>query len=86
MNVNRCSICNRVSSPSVATNPGDYVAGMFSEDPNDPTKMVCQECVTILGDIDSEWLDDVEEEMGDLDDCEEDEFDEWDRDFLFDDD
>lgn len=40
----RCSICNRVSSPDIATNIGDYTDRPFVADPKNPLFYICQDC------------------------------------------
>jgi hypothetical protein len=51
MSVNlRCSICNKVNNPEVATNIGDYVGNktekfkQFHTDIKDNLSLVCDEC------------------------------------------
>lgn len=59
--VNRCAICNNVSSSEIATFPGQYRKGLtFSEDAHKPFFMICSVCDTPEKDdelIDSEFDD-----------------------------
>lgn len=76
MRLFRCQ-CNAVSSPEIATNPGDYKSMKFHQDPNDPNQMICDDCFQAEEEVNSEWMDDVMEEEFDLEDT-----DDYDDDFF----
>lgn len=40
----RCSICNKVSSPGIQTNYGEYSKKPFVPDPKDPLYFICMDC------------------------------------------
>lgn len=76
--LDRCSVCDAVSSPEIETNQGDYTSMKFHHDPRDPTGMICSTCYNEVEEANSEFFDDVaEEEFGTLDEPEADDL--WDR-------
>ena len=67
--LDRCSVCDAVSSPEIATNQGDYTPMKFFVDPRDPNAKICSSCYNEIEEANSEWFDETaKEEMGNLDD------------------
>lgn len=57
----RCSICNKVNDPRIATNLGDHEDQAYVEDPKDSMFSICLECREGIDEILFEWeLDDME--------------------------
>ena len=54
--VHRCSICNCVSVPDIATELGDYHSKMsFMPDPKDEKFDICVECYESIAEVTTEW-------------------------------
>lgn len=58
----RCR-CNNVSSPKIATNPGDFQSMKFHADPINPNEMICDDCFKAHQEINEDWLDAEEDDL-----------------------
>lgn len=64
----RCSYCNTVSSPEIMFYPEQYKPKiMITVDPQDSTKMICEECLSVVRDALYEFEDDEETEAFEYD-------------------
>jgi len=61
----RCSICNKVSDPSIETEVGDTVRGHFHPDPKYRESYLCDACDTSIDILMSEYhlMDEKEERI-----------------------